>query len=475
MQNNLLAWYKIHFPPSSFDGRIQIGYRKSGQTKLKPLLIRDREVVEHFLETMYMSPNYDYYIMANTVTGVKRRKESLFTLQNIVIDIDNHGDDFSEESVKEFIWRLHRDWPEEMPKPTSVVETGRGIQLWWHILPVHAKCKPYFDEVREEFMRQIQILLDEYSSLDSFTIDSTASCNDVGYFRLPFSVNTKVAALAVATIENGENNYVLQDLVEKVKKLKNGQLDQSPALEKRPLLSEYDKKIIPRFHDSEISILKNSSDLSFFRMKQLISLRKIRNRKISLETRNNLNFMVYNTLLPKMSEEKAWEKLLLFNQGFKEPMTESELRGVIVTAKDKGGYKYSNEKMIKFLQITPGEQEKIGLYSTNDSKKQKKLVRCSHDPARDAKRAFSKEVRNQRIFSLAKTNMSLTEISEDVGVSVSTVSKVLGFSENKENKKKKAIKMLKNGESISAIVAETTLSRSTIKRLKSSICSPELF
>lgn len=474
MENNLLKWYKTHFQPSTFNGRIQIGYRKSGQSSLKTLLIRERDVMEKFLEIMFICPKYDYYIMANTVTGVKRRKEALFTLQNLVIDIDNHGDDFSQESVEELIWRLHRDLPEEMPKPTSIVETGRGVQLWWNILPVHAKCKPYFDEVREEFMRQIQTLLDEYTSLDCFTIDSTASCNDVGYFRLPFTFNTKVNTLAVATVIKQENSYVLQDLVKIVKKLKKEQINTLHPMKKKTLLSEEDKQILKRFHDSEIYILKNISKLCFFRMKQLISLRKIRNRKISLETRNNLNFMAYNILLPAMTEEMAWEKLLLFNQDFKEPMTESELQGVIVSARNKGGYKYSNGKMIEFLKITPKEQEKIGLFPVNDSNTQKKIVRASHDPARDAQRAFSKEARNQHIFLLAEKNMSLTEISVNVGVSVSTVSKVLKFSENKKSQKKKALEMLGNGESISVIITKTSLSRSTIKRLKSSICSPEL-
>lgn len=476
MNQELLAWYQTHYPESSFNGRIQIGFRRHKETALQTLIIRERDCIENFISTMFIRRDYDYYITANTVSGVKRQKEGLFSLQNIVIDIDNHSEDLTylHYSIEDLLWRLNRDLPDEMPRPTSIVETGRGVQLWWNILPVHAKCKPFFDEVRDEFIRQIQLVIKEYSEnsnifsiLGCFAVDNTASCNDVGYFRLPFTYNTKVGMPTLATISENPELFILQDLVKIVKKLKTETLNTSHTIPNTaPILSQDDKDLIQRFNDSEIYILKNVNTLCYFRMKQLISLRKIRNCQVSLETRNNLNFMVYNTLLPVMSELMALEKLSMFNKEFKEPMTNSELQGVIVSAKDKGGYKYSNIKMIEFLQITPEEQDKIGLYA---SKSENTMSRFSHNPARDAQRALSKESRNFKIQEMSKKGLSFTAISKELGISVSTVSIALNGVKHIDIEKENVIKLIKKGHTTQEILKQTSLSLSTIKRLKTSI------
>lgn len=459
MEHSLLQWYDVHFAASTFDGRFQIGYRKKQTTALMPLSTHDRLGLRDFLQQMYIRPEYDYYITANSVFGVKRNLDSLFSYHNIVIDVDYHVETRGEWDdtyflSEEFIFRFFRDKPVQIPKPTSIVHTGRGLQLWWSIIPVHKSCKPYFDEVRSHFIEEIQKILDEYTILDGFSVDRGASCNDVGYYRLPHSVNTKVGKMATVEISSDKPTFVLQDLVVKVKEL----VPSTKTTRSRDLQFTSD------FADHEVFILKNVQTLAFFRMRQLILLRKTRNSAVSMETRNNLNFLMYNTLLPAMGEEAAWQRLLVFNDGFKEPMTEEELGGVIVSAKEKGGYKYSNKKIISFLEISPEEQEKIGLFESKiDSS-----MRFSRNPSRNASRALVRQSRNDKVFKLWNSGMNIGEIATELGLSAPTVSKILNFTEKKEEKKAKAVELLESGMGLTAISREVNLSISTLRRIKSS-------
>lgn len=458
---DMLRWFDVHFPESTFHGRFQLGYRKKGQCALLPLVTNEREELREFLSEMFVSPHCDYYITGNSVSGTKRKTESLFSFHNIVIDVDLHGMMDGEGKmgnhflIEEFIWRFSRD--SEIPSPSSIVKTGRGLQFWWNIVPVHQKCKIYLDQVRNFFMEEIKGIIEEYSDLSDFSVDVSASSNDVGYFRLPFTQNTKVKVEATAILSENVEAYVLQDLVASVKSIQREN-------EKETVVLKRDKELIRDFAKHEIFVLKNVQTLAFFRIRQLILLRKIRDNKINGETRNNLNFLVYNCLLPSLGEELAWEKLLSFNRGFKSPMTEKELEAVIVSAREKGGYKYSNKKVIEFLNITPEEQEKIELFQG----KGEGVVRFSQHPSRDALRSLEKESRNLEIQKLAESGKSIKVIAQMLEIHPETVSKVLGKKEKNQQKKEMALEMLTAGSSMGEIIVVTGLSRSSIKRLKAS-------
>lgn len=456
-QVDLLEWFDVHYQPSSFHGRFQIGYRKKNETALLPLVTHEREALGLFLADMFLKPDYDYYITANAVSGVRRKTQGLFSYHNIVIDLDNHGaaaeDYFLQE---ELIWRLERD--RELPAPTSLVKTGRGIQLWWTINPVHVKCKSYFNQVRDAFMEEIQEILEEYPSLSCFSLDKTASCNDVGYYRLPCSYNTKVQK-KVQVAQNPCASYRLQDLVDSV-----AQWTEKKAEEQGSLQGEQDELFRHDFASHEIFVLKNVQTLAFFRVKQLILLRKSRDSNVMEETRNNLNFLLYNSLLPALGHALAWEKLLAFNSGFKRPMSQVELEAVIVSAKEKGGYKYTNRKIIEFLSITPEEQEKIGLFSSKTPQKQD-AVHWSQHPSRDASRALAKECRDQKIHQLANSGLTQKAIATQLGISAATVSKILKAKTCKIQQQSLAKQALMQGKTIAEAVVISGLSRSTIKRI----------
>lgn len=451
-------WFRLHFQPSGFNGRFQIGIRRPESTSILPLTTQPLDKLPEFLSSAHFSLRCDYYIMANSVCGVKRQKESLFSLHNITIDIDVHTEKeqmfFSADPLWAFLEKLKDAASDEddLPSPTSVVWTGRGLQLWWSIVPMSAKCLPWYEEIRDAFILRLQDLIEENpSELEGLKVDSSASRNVVGYFRLPGTVNSKSQSMVEAEIW-AEEQYDTHNLIKWAKKYKRER--EAEEATSYPVHTDADPF---SYSDVEVRILKNVFTLAFFRVRQIIRLRSIRNGKIGDETRNNMNLIVYNALLLSHGEEKAWEKILDFNAGFKNPMSEKELHNSLDTSTKKGGYRYKNESIISFLDISEAEQEQIGLYSGDSSP----LPRLSGHPSRTAARRLAKQHRNQAIQDLSASGKKNNEIAAELGIAPNTVTAVLGA---RRPRREEALEMKNAGMSNSDISAELGVSVRTIER-----------
>ena len=458
LDESVLSWYDVHFPASSFHGRIHIGRMKDDGFGVQKLFLGEREAVRQFLEDMHVSEKLDYYITANTVNGVERNLEGLFSLDNIVLDIDCHNevDEGWQEQILPLIWRFKHD--EVVPAPNSIVRTGRGIQFWWHIRPVYVKCKPYFVEVRNFLISRINDFLTEYNEFSAFHVDNTASNNLVGYYRLPGTYNTKAGVQVEFEILR-EEEYLLQDMTAWME-LERSQEAKEPAASAPPPPAADD--FSGKYLASDIRILRDFHTLGFFRTRQLIQLRIIRDNDVGSETRNNLCFMVYNAMLPALGHERAFEKLMDFNQGFKAPMTEHELEGVICSARDKGGYRYTNEKMIEFLEITPEEQKSIGLWIPTEPFDP--MTRISTHPSRKAAARTAKEDRNAKVLALANKGLKIAVIAKEIGIDRNTVADIL--KKNGFNRNARIGEMLDSGMTVVEICKQTGLCAKTVRKIE---------
>lgn len=460
-----LEWFQLHFPESSFHGRYQLC--TIGRKGFQVLWTAPRDKMEEFLKNMRVFSKSDYYLTANQFCGVKRQAVDLFALQNMVIDIDCHCEDLSyhqkQELLETFLWRYHRDL-EDLPLFQTVVWTGRGIQLWWSIKAVHRDCKPYYDEVLSFFLHKISELLEEYRELEDLSVDTAASSNSMGLFRVPGTHNSKVHKEVRMEMTDAKP-YILQDLVAFVKEQK--QLEGLPLFyssKQRTSKELHAVNFAGQYEQTERVVLKNLHNFSFFRLRQLIDLRKLRDYSKGEERRNDFSLLAYSALRAGRNHEEALEKLYHFNQGFKQPMSHSELEQVIYTAKHKEGYKYSNAKVIEFLNVSSEEQDQIALYPKDNSESKD---RTSH-ASRDLCRKLLKEDRNEKIkqlFTKGNTDRTIATLLE---ISVGTVlSIVKPLRQEEKAKRVLQIQTLRSqGNTNKEIAKKLNISLSTIQRCK---------
>ncbi len=428
LKASTLDWFDFHFSPSSFDGHFQVCYLRD--SNFCQLWSGSRENIRNFLKEMAIFNKSNYYITANSTCNHKRRKNSLFSLENIVIDIDCHQECVNpydrQEALEAFLFRLQQ-LDDVIPAPHSIVWTGRGLQLWWKITPVHCGCIYFYDKAKNYLFQMMEIILEDYKSdLSVLSLDRGASFNAVGLFRLPGTKNPHVNKEVSFVRTQVDEPYDLDVFLEKEQENQE-ELEERDHLQKsksttrwRNTLKEKDP-FAGQYGDDDIALLEKTNCLSFFRLKQLTQLRLHRDKAIGMEERNNFTLLAYCALRASFDHPESMMRVQLFNQGFKQPMTESQLENTLVTATLKGGYRYSNETIIDFLQITKEEQELLALYPAKN--KEVGFINTSTHVTRDNQNKLKKENSIARIGNMVMEGLTNKAIAKATNLSVKTIGK----------------------------------------------------
>lgn len=446
-----LSLFLTHqFPRSSFQGRLQLGCRSGSGFGILPVFTCDYGSLFTYLETFHFFPWVDYYLSVNSVSGVRRQVFDLFSLHNLVIDIDCHGDlvsFFREERIDCLIARLeHSVFEVEVPCPSSVVKTGRGVQFWWSITGISVKFKTFYDELLDYYISCISGVLTNgfLEDFSMFEVDVGASKNAVGYFRLPCTMNTKTNTLVTYRIVAG--TYELMDLFEQMKE----HLASSP---------EDLRQISAGKEKNNLSFGRDYVDLANERVDMFYNLREMREASIGLEERNNFCFMVYNALAPCYGHDVAFAKMKQFNTGFLEPMTIRELNVVVCSAKEKGGYQYTTNKIVEFLHISQVEAAMLGMTKSDPAyltkRKQKQVLNMT-----------KKDLRNESVLALYDSGSTAQTIASELNLSINTVRKVLtehGRS-HKMSRKEQILALKNEGKSLAEIAKLCDCSVKTVRR-----------
>lgn len=457
------------FPASPFCGRVQVGCRGKGKTMILPALTCDYDILGSMLDVFEFSPFADYYLTGNSFSGIKRRANDLFSFHNLVLDLDCHQK-FSWDEIDfqiDFIWQSLTLFMGKysLPLPTVKVNTGRGLQLWWTLEGISGKFQPSYSFALHILIDFLNLFLrqHEISFVQKFWfVDEGASRNLVGYFRLPLTFNSKVNRLV--TYEQYGEVYPLLSLCERLSdsvKLRDLFLEDTFRTVEVPLSFTGD------FSDSSPTKREFHQDAkrdeTFVRKRILFleQLRQWRDGAVGAEERNNFCFMIYNTYVTVYGHALAMQRLCDFNQKFKVPLTVHELENVIVTAKKKGGYYYSNVSMFSFLHVTEEERKMFYPVAGEGTLKQQKSLEV----------ADRKEKRNLRIFELYQEGKTMAEVAQTLGIVEKTVSLVLSKEKVKHSaqRREEILALFAKGKKVVEIVKICHCSRRTVERVLASV------
>lgn len=405
---------------------VQIWMMKHGS---KPHLVwmgypRD---LEEFMKTKFKAVNkYNYYITKNTFCRAARSEGNIFTYNNIVIDIDDHKSTsgavaWEKDVLKtELLYAADGELLDvEIPPISAIVDTGRGLQVWYSFDGIAAKNKKSYKLVTEALIKKIQSVCEKIQDEHPefvMEVDVGASKNAAGLVRLPGTVNaqTKKATEIVYFNEELTNRKFFGEgslsavLAHSALKAPDSSIKANKK-KKRKVPITKDGKPVPTCAVAD----------ALERLFELRCYDKVPANGI----RDLLLYIYFNTLFQHRGPVIAMQKTIWLNSKFSNPLTEAELDNAVGHIPSKlsevvctdgttsyvPGYILPYSYIIENLHITDAELKAIKLTVpkaiAKDTTKKKN--------ARAVKEKNLLEERNAvRIMHMNHPELSITELGE---------------------------------------------------------------
>ena len=392
------------FKDFNYDGMIHLCMLDSKSFMKNIASIKSNDLIR-FMSGFSFSKNCNYYITANTTKRDNRVSVELFSLNNIVIDIDCHADDIDPadrasmlDAIVNAILRS-----EIIPDPSIIHWTGRGLQLWYHLETCSAKLKFLYSKTVGYLANMINKLILELDSCSFeheykyISVDTSSSLKSTGLFRMFCSYNTNTGRKTEYSIVS-EAPYNLNDLLNSIM-----------PFNENTNSSKKNKSNSFKFWKKD-----NYQNLQRKRIRLIKWLIKKRNNKVGEERRDIMLFLAYNAAVQIMNIDAARNTIFEINNMFKEPLT--NLNYIFKYIEKKGFLRFHNEVYYSsaWLDITADEL-----------KEYEKDFKPVSNFTRDRDRRERKTQRNKKIYELYQKEKSLSEIASIMGLCVATVKKVL--------------------------------------------------
>ncbi len=408
--------YCNHLYDKSTDGYIQIFSLENGRvgkvfnTNNKAL----RDVVED------IEGQLDFFITPNTFYKPYRQVNNIRQFRALFMDLDTGEDDKQFAAYKVF------ELSEEglIPKPTMIVDSGRGIHVYWRIKNAPYQALNTWQELQDLFYTKLKPLGADIRATDGARI-----------LRLPNTINSRNNVECRVMWQNNEAEYSMYDLREEY-------------------LHEKYKKSIAKINKTDRKIVTNaffnSYSLHITRAEDLETLVKLRNGNMNGNRNMALHCYAYWKGIYIRDIEKLTEIVEEFNNSFTKPLKDSEVRAVLrcipkaidkfleyeqgircglnkrVTKgmRDKGGYWYKNETLIERLDITEQEQRKlktiIGTRVKYDRKNEKRNKARRNEEGLTPKQVELKELKI-KVLELRDQGLSMQQIANKLNINKTKV------------------------------------------------------
>lgn len=347
----------------------------------------------------------DVYISQNTFNNRSRRLTHLKELKALYIDIDCYKVNLSKEAVKYF---MENDLYGQIPVPNMLVDSGRGLYYIIFLENTVAEDLPKWQLIEKYLYEKLKDL-----GADNKALDATRVLRVVG------STNSKNNEL-VKVIDTYDYQYTLDEIIENYipEVIEDRKEKQKPLGERK---KGRKKKFVSLF---------NLYNLYYTRFKDIKKLVEIRNYEMTGYREITLFLIRYFLNVYHGDDDLVMEEVIEINNSFTEPLEINEVfnatRSGAIGATESV-YKYSNDKLIKLLDITPSEQKEMATIISKTEKyyRNNKNRRNNRRNEEGLTNKEAERIKNEKdILELKRKKYTLKQISKELNLSISYVKKI---------------------------------------------------
>ncbi|RDV80404.1 helix-turn-helix domain-containing protein [Ammonifex thiophilus] len=403
-------------------GYVFVAYVEGGRWREQAVKVTDIPcVVEEF------AGRADVYLTQNRFYGCKRRIVWLGQLGANFIDLDYHKTEYAGHNPYTVLERAFDILMErQIPPPTFVVFSGRGLQLVWLHTPVPRKALPRWNAVQAELCASLEELGADYAARDATRV-----------LRLVDTVNSRCGKRVFGEVISG-HIWSFDRLADEVLPLTRAEVHD---LRIRRALKG--KRVVVPPGDFSAATLWEA------RLSDLMKLLELRGQKqLPPGQRDCWLFLAgvamswlavsfesyYRELVTLASMVGSWteresrqrfhalyKRLRMYFAGQK-----VEYNGMLIDPR----YRFRNETIIEWLKITPEEQRQLSTIWSEEVRREKD--RRQHEEARrevgmmprEEYLAWAEE-KEQEARKLREQGLSVREIAELMGLSERHVRRLL--------------------------------------------------
>lgn len=351
------------------------------------------------------SKKLEMFFSMNSFFG-ERSTNKIHSLQNCWVDVDNHNNIVTFETAESFchdlFWRLKHD---EIPLPYCVF-TGRGIHLFWPLIPCEKKYLSAWSCVQKALIYYVEEVLEDLDYMTGWSVDTKVQ--DVArIMRVPGTFNKSANVWtrfitdehgAPSTIEHLCSAFSITE--EEIKK---------------------EKRALRRLQPDIISTATNE-DISAAEQRLAALYEFAQRREMNLEGVRNTFTTILASTLATIDPSTAAQKTLTFCKKLQPAQPVSEITATIACCL-RYQYKWKNETIAERLGMTREEYSlftKIRVKKACLSALRKKTKNKTRNESRALRKKKKESLYNQ-IPVLFVQGYSYPEIAKQLGISLSTV------------------------------------------------------
>ena len=347
----------------------------------------------------------DVYISQNTFNNKSRRLIHLKELKALYIDIDCYKMNLSKEAVKYF---MENDLYGQIPVPNMLIDSGRGLYYIIFLENTKAEDLPKWQLVEKYLYEKLKDLGADNKALDATRV-----------LRVTGTVNSKNNSI-VKVIDTYDYQYTLDEIIE----------NYIPEIIEDRKEKQKPKGVRKKGRKKKFVSLFTLYNLYYTRFKDIKKLVEIRNYEMTGYREITLFLIRYFLNVYHGDDDLVMEEVLEINNSFTEPLEKDEVFKATLsgaTRATENVYKYSNDKLIKLLDITPLEQKEMATIISKSEKyyRNNKNRRDNRRNENGLTKRESDKLKNEReILDLKRKKYTLKQISEKLNLSIDYVKKV---------------------------------------------------